>query len=313
MDVRATRRTAFTLIEMLVVIFILAIAAAIVVPAVMQAREAARRTQCLNNLKQVALAVNAHLDQKNYYPREENAYSAFVFMLPFLEQATLFNSINVAKPRDFMFNASNVNYTAFSSKLAVFVCPADGVPDGAMGPMSYGGNLGTGSGPHGRPSNGPFASSLLDPKIRDALVRDGLANTVAVSEFCRTEGRNGPTNRRSVFRLDSYTRDQFDQMLSDCIGLDVDRRPIAPLFRGQCWGFSGLLNTSYDHNLAPNGHACSCQGTLAGVWTASSNHPNGVNCAHLDGHVDFCKDSVSVGTWRSLGTMNGGEITSVDP
>ena len=304
-------RKAFTLVEMLVVVSVTAILAALLIPAVMSAREAARRTQCLNNLKQVALAINAHLDQKGYYPRQENTYSAFVFMLPFLDQSPLYNSINFARAR--IFDPAIVsNNTAFSTKLAVFVCPSDDCATGNLGPITYAGNIGTGIGKLGRPVNGPFASSLLDPKIRDSLVRDGLAHTVAVSEFCRTWGSDSTSNRHPIYQLGLYNRSQegFDKMCAACLVADVNRTPTAPFFRGFCWANDGTDNTSYDHNLVPNSNTCSTESTMSGAWTASSNHPGGVNCLHLDGHASFVKDSISFEAWRALGTMNGGEIST---
>ena len=303
------RSRAFTLVEVLVVIAIVTFVAALLIPAVMAARESARRTRCLNNLKQIALATNAHLDQKGYYPREENTYSAFVILLPFLEQTSLYNSINLAAAR--IITPESVNSTAFSTKVAVFLCPSDDTPTGNMGPVTYAGNLGTGFGKFGRPENGPFASSLLDPKIRDSLIRDGLANTVAVSEFCRTWNVSG---RHLIYRLGRYDKSQdgFNKMIADCSAATVNQLPAAPIFRGYAWAKDGLDNTSYDHDIVPNGNACSAQGTLLGAWTASSNHPGGVHCALLDGHVSFVKDSVSLAAWRALGTMNGGETTPND-
>jgi prepilin-type processing-associated H-X9-DG protein len=314
MKLHSGREAAFTLIEAVVVLSILLIIAAVTIPAVMRARESARHAQCLNNLKSVAIAINSHLDQKNYYPREENAYSAFVFLLPFLEQEPLFNSFNLAKPRQIAHGPSDVNYTAYTTRVATFVCPSDNPSITALGPCSYGGNLGWGVGKYRRPDNGPFASSLLDPKIRDALIRDGLSNTVAVSEFCGTQGRLTPRDRHAVFQIGSYGRSQFDSMISDCSAVNISEQPITPAFRGMCWAFDGTHNSSYDHDMPPNRPACSCTGGgISGAWTASSNHSGGVNCAHLDGHVSFVQGTVSIQAWRALGTISGGEIIPSNP
>ncbi len=312
---RPNRASAFTLVEVLVVIFIIAIIVAFTIPAVLAARESARRAQCLNNMKQIALAINSHLDQKGYYPREENTYSAFLFLLPYLDQTPLFNSFNLTQPRFRTWSSSGANYTSFGVKVSVFDCPSDGMPTGDYGPASYGGNLGTGTGPYGRPTNGPFASSSIDPKIRDSMIRDGLSNTVAVSEFCRTQGYPRATrDSHAVFELRPYEPKQFDTMIQDCLAVDINQQPLSYDYRGACWGFSDLSNTSYDHNISPNGHTCAPRGgSLSGVWTASSYHPGGVNASHLDGHVSFVKDMISLPAWRAIGTMNGGEITETEP
>lgn len=304
----AKYRSGLTLIEILVASLILAVLAALLLIAVSEAREAARRSQCLNQMRRIILGTNLHLDQKNYYPRGENNYSAFVSILPFLEQSTLYNSINLTNPRKSFQKPGDVNLTAFSIHLSVFVCPSIVVADDEYGPTSYGGNLGFGAGRYGRPDNGPFASSLLDPKIRDALIRDGLANTIAISEFNSRIGSNVRQENGSVFQLQSFKQNDFSAMIDQCQSLNWQTNPLAIVYRGWCWAFDGTSNTLYDHDLPPNTHTCSSGGALTGAWTASSMHREGVNCAHLDGHVSFTKNSISLQLWRSLGTMNGGEI-----
>jgi prepilin-type processing-associated H-X9-DG protein len=235
------------------------------------------------------------------------------FHPPFLDQQPLFNSFNLAKPGHFSYIPSDVNRTAYISRVSTFVCPSDNPSITPLGPCSYGGNLGWGLGKYPRPDNGPFASSLIDPKIRDALVRDGLSNTVAVSEFCGTQGRLTPRDRHAVFTIGSYGRSQFDSMISDCSAVNISKQPIASAFRGICWAFGGPLNALYDHDLTPNRPTCNCSGgAISGVYTASSNHSEGVNCAHLDGHVSFIKDAVSIQAWRALGTISGSEIIPND-
>src|SRR5205085_2826235 len=118
--------------------------------------------------------------------------SAFVFMLPFLEQNSLFNSINVSKPRGLLTVPGDENFTSFTCQLSIFFCPSESTSSPSLGPVTYAGNLGTGVGTTTtRPDNGPFASASMSPTIRDAAVRDGLANTVAVSEYCRTQDSFG--------------------------------------------------------------------------------------------------------------------------
>lgn len=260
MNFRPSRKAAFTLIELAVVLFILAIVIALTLAAVMRARESARQAKCMNNLRSVAVAINSHLESKNYYPREENLYSAFVFLLPYLDQEPLFNSFNLAKPAKFAYDPTDVNGTAYCTTVSTFICPSDNPPITKLGPCSYGGNLGWGVGKYRRPENGPFASSLMNPTIRDALVRDGLSNTVAVSEFCGTQGLSTRRDRHAVFKIGSYARSQFDSMISECSAVNIGEQPTMPAFRGMCWAFAGLLNSLYDHNMPPNDLTCSCRG-----------------------------------------------------
>lgn len=303
---------AITLLEVLVVISIISLLLAILVPSVMAAREMARRTACLKNLQEVVLACNTHYSNKGYYPRDENAYSSFVFLLPFLEQSNLFNSMNLSKHRSFALDSANVNYTSFSTKVATFICPSDVASNTNLGRISYAGNYGVGPGQNGRPNNGPFASWLKGPEIKDSTIRDGLSNTVAVSEFIQTDLAGTRMIAGSVFQLNPYNIDKFDTMINDCTNAATLQSEIWIGMRGSCWAFTGFGQTSYDHNITPNGNACATRGGVSGAWTASSKHPNGVNCAYLDGHINFVKNSIATETWRALGTMNGGEVSSSD-
>ena len=144
-DVKALRRSGFTLIELLVVIAIIAILVALIVPAVQQAREAARRTQCANNLKQLGLAIHTFHDSKRHLPSSVRPSAAstvrvgaFTQMLPFLDEKTLWDSYSTAVNWS---DATNTPVT--SAKLSVFQCPSspkadrqDGNPD----PLQTGGN-----------------------------------------------------------------------------------------------------------------------------------------------------------------------------
>jgi prepilin-type N-terminal cleavage/methylation domain-containing protein/prepilin-type processing-associated H-X9-DG protein len=141
------RRRGFTLIELLVVIAIIAVLIALLLPAVQSAREAARRAQCTNNLKQIALALHNYHSANNTFPPGTSAtfntlngtslcmawsgWSAQALMLPYLEQTALYNAAN------FMIDPINdpqsYNSTAFFTKIAAFLCPSDGNAGSASG------------------------------------------------------------------------------------------------------------------------------------------------------------------------------------
>lgn len=303
--------TGFTLVEMLVVLAVVALLISITIPAVMQARESARKAQCANNLRQIGLAIHGHLTHKGYFPREENTYSALVFLLPYLDERPLFNSLNFSQARIDWGGDGDANDTAFLTTVNVFICPSDPLPPSAYGATNYGGNLGVGEGKFLRPDNGPFASALGSPAIKEASIPDGFAQTMAVSEFCRTNH----TDRQvvhSVYKLGKYFPGQFNQFVTDCFKAD-QRTPIDKLVtRGLCWGFDGLFYTTYDHNIPPNGPTCDSDSNAPSAWTANSLHAHGVNGVHLDGHVSFISSSVSLATWRASGTMNGSEVVNGD-
>ena len=183
------RRRGFTLIELLVVIAIISVLIALLLPAVQAAREAARRGQCVNNLKQIGLAMhNYHQIQDRFPPgHSESAdqpgysdkqyagwteWSALASMLPYLEQGPLFNSINFGYCGGYNYGA-NCNGTAWTTRLGSFLCPSDpntlgNAPNFGTGPPntnSYRGCLGTTSAVYwSNVSNSPgYAGCQPDP------------------------------------------------------------------------------------------------------------------------------------------------------
>jgi prepilin-type N-terminal cleavage/methylation domain-containing protein len=178
---------AFTLIEAMVAMAIIAILVAIVIPAIQAAREAARSAQCIANLRQIGIAMHAYCGMHNMFPPDQlltysnvsqNRTSPHVFLLQYMEQQNLYNSINT----DFVRTESPAsptleNRTARHTRLGMFLCPSDG---GSNHLNSYRFNRGRfGIRPATTSYDGPFSIGVLPTP---ACITDGLTQTAFVSE-----------------------------------------------------------------------------------------------------------------------------------
>ncbi len=195
------RRHGFTLIELLVVIAIIAVLIALLLPAVQSAREAARRAQCVNNLKQIGLAMHNYHQAIGSFPMgngvnwvPQSATSGYLtdwgtwgcmaMMLPFLEQQPLYNAANFSwvpwwQAYNSQWDGSPPNSTVFRTNLNAFMCPSDGLWAQNLCNMNYAGSIGTTTAVSGGQTTGIFAYSTT---YSIASVTDGTSNTIGFSE-----------------------------------------------------------------------------------------------------------------------------------
>ena len=316
-------RGGFTLIELLVVIAIIAILVAILLPAVQQAREAARRTQCKNNLKQLALATANYESTHAVLPLvggdSYHCYSPQAQVLPFVDAANLHDVIDFDEPLIvFPPWQSPINpllVDVAKQQLPIFLCPSDSgnpmtVDD--RGQEWAGGNylvnLGTGediSYVTSRPSNGLFwrGSSV---RFRD--ITDGASNTLLMSESLFGDRGGDTATLVSVDR--QLARTGMGGPPGAHTGASLAAGPKTS-FRGnrlQSWIRALGYTTCINGFLPPNSPEPDVAHHGDAIMAARSAHTGGVQASMADGRVLFVNDSVDLAVWRALFTRAGGEL-----
>lgn len=308
------RSGGFTLIELLVVIAIVGLLMALLLAAVQQARESARRTQCVSNLHQLGVAFQSYHDAFGAFP-PGNGGKGFSFLahsLAQLEQRPVFEQIDFsASPWDAQ------NEIVKKIIVPLFHCPSDPKNDGRA-VTNYCGNFGSGVQKFGyngvfRIMNGWYLTPGEDPKgvymISSASITDGLSNTAAASEIRVGSGKE--TERLRVIwqtPVQLGAPNQLDDFANECAAMVAPPPLFNPWDRGIAWLFGDQMYTGYNHVLTPNQNSCTNGGTVqTGAYTAGSLHPGGINVLSADGHVDFKSEMIDLRVWRAFGSRNGGE------
>jgi len=344
------QRRGFTLIELLVVIAIIAVLIALLLPAVQAAREAARRAQCVNNLKQIGIALHNYHDSQGSLPWghcEDNHwldYSAHLPLLLYLEQTAVYNAFNVNDTFPLGMSDGGAepgwapNTTSTYTKINVFLCPSD--QDRLTAPTGHNNYVDNGgSSPDSlynvSPLNGPFmgadANNLLNTRVfgfRD--ITDGLSNTAAFSEKVKGIGQSNAVDNNTpsstVLFINSIGDMKTPQLYYNaCKTAPLTTPPLTGYGYDQSdntffWGTGAMWHMGYDsqtrynHVMTPNLQSCATgeDGPAAGAHTASSRHPGIVNMLMCDGSVKTIKSTIAPQTWWALGTKSGGEVISAD-
>ncbi|QEH37365.1 Type II secretion system protein G precursor [Aquisphaera giovannonii] len=358
---RFTRRAGFTLIELLVVIAIIAVLIALLLPAVQSAREAARRVQCTNNLKQLALALHNYEGAWECFPAAAQSspdyaaysvyfnFTGYAQMLPFLEQANLFNATNFSSaiPGNFWGWDSWDNSTAFGVQVSTFLCPSnprDARPAftgqsgqswhvdqaGVTDYLFNGGADPYVSAPYVNPGlRGPFG---FEANVRLAAVTDGLSGTILLGESAGGNAANpryavGWGTTRTCAPLQAfkgaggsktYTGVVYENLMFMGYGREVASDGVGIM--------GGLIARTVDASGAFYGpNDCGTySGTglftphlpFTGVGQLTPNfrglHPGSVQFAMGDGSVRLIRSIIDGAAYASLSTIAGGEVVSAD-
>jgi prepilin-type N-terminal cleavage/methylation domain-containing protein/prepilin-type processing-associated H-X9-DG protein len=330
---RTAVRAGFTLIELLVVISIIGVLIALLLPAVQAAREASRRAQCVNNLKQIGIAIHGYVESRGTLPFGQgpeptnawNGWSSLTLLLPNVEQATLYNTINF-QISDGSAPGVPQNSTSQTTKLATFLCPSDiDRLTNPEGHNNYFGNTGSDPNMNNGITSGVFggiygAGPYVPTTIGLQDITDGTSQTAAFSERVKGIGvdndSQGPDSLNppgSVLLLIGMPNDA-EYVYSHCGALNPHAAgaPLSGLYSvGTFWHIGSPYGTRYNHVMPPNTWSCADLHTdQLGAHTAASRHPGVVNVLYADGTVRPVKGTVNRIVWRALGTKAGGEVIS---
>lgn len=304
-----TSRRGLTLIELLVSFAVIAVVLSLIVPAVLSARESARRTHCLSNLRQLGLALHAYHDAHRVLPPagHVNAFSQFAALLPHLEQAALHRQIDFGQAP-----TSETNAAVAGVSLPLLHCPSDPAlrAPSKYGKNSYVGNAGTGLHTEGEETgifiHWPLSAPIKPIRLLD--ISDGLSTTAAFSELLIGDSSRHLLRNIWLTPTEWYGAANADRLLADCEALRSNPGLGDPWSRGGRWIDSDHTMTRYNHSQTPNRLACTNHGDVyTAVMTAASLHPGGVHVGFCDGSTRMVADSVDLTIWRALGSRAGGE------
>jgi prepilin-type N-terminal cleavage/methylation domain-containing protein len=332
--INSRQRPGFTVLEMLVVISIIGLLIALIIPAVLASREAARKASCQNNLRQFGIALSNHHQAVSSFPgilspmhkstkgypfASNSDYPAVYFLLPYLEQQVLFNAINFSQDTSsplVVTSLSPSNVTANATRVSTFVCPSDPLGNLSGAPISYRFNVGS---TLFRVSNGgspiPVAAPPADylyqgaafsvgQNIRASQITDGLSQTAGMAERLlgsQSTSRFAPSRDLAfAASLGFSVPTTADSLVNLCESLG----PAPPLFTtslGASWTTNLFMGSWYNHFLTPNSTIDDCTAEEY-IFQPETTLMNYVSISPKSLHNNICFVLFMDGSVRAIGS-----------
>ena len=303
------RRSAFTMIELMVVIATMTLLLALLIPAVQSARESARTTLCRNNLRQIGIAFHSFHDQHLHIDTQQPLRS----ILPQMGEMPLSDAVSAAD--NAISNGLVFDYFVIASPLA-YLCPGDTLSERNVQDVNYaincGSTIGRQSGAKARYRGNRYRGNR---RLQFSEVTDGLSSTSLMAEklvlLSETGKRTVAEGRQSPLRYPWSTLQEFApglerELVEHCLSEQTRRNAL----QGSWIGNKLYLNGSepeFDHILPPNNWSFGTNGGFDGPVCATSLHPGGVLFLFMDGSVDFVTSTIDLEVFWHLGTIAGGE------
>jgi prepilin-type N-terminal cleavage/methylation domain-containing protein/prepilin-type processing-associated H-X9-DG protein len=343
---RGVPRRGFTLIELLVVIAIIGVLISLLLPAVQSAREAARRAQCTNNLKQMGLACHNYLSTMGTFPMGGTHWpprvpasaacgagdlilrhhTVFTFMLAFMEQQNVYNAVNFnfaagVGGTSAMFGQQPglVQYTAFNTSVSSFICPTDepqtplalASSQNAYRQSSYAGSVGTWDIIRNTDATNcvpyrPNGAFGYNYAAGEAEFTDGLSQTLFLGEMSRF--RNHPLTWQNTWSRAGGYSFTFTNPGGGTGTSFTYQALVTAVPRLN----AGLLVPHIVSAMPVEAWQNDPRNLNMGQMGFRSQHPGGANFLFGDGSVRFLKQSIDIPTYRALSTRNAGETVSAD-